>query len=407
MKFNLQKINHQAKRLVALVIMGTIVLTSAISVAALSHKVYIYDRENSFSIVTMNNDTNAILEQAGIKVKSDDIVERQDTDESINITIKRAFKVYVNAEETTKTIVVNEGTVQDALKYSGFNVADQDLVEPDASEELSPEMQITLTHRYNIKFTDGANEVANAVVPEGTVKDAIEYLGITLSENDIVSLDMNQEIYENMSLRVDRIEFKESTKREVIPFGTITTFSDEIYEGETQYKDGIDGEREVVVNEKIVNGNVVESQEISSKTIKEPVSARKVIGIKTKSSKSLASGYSRDNKDGTLVDHNGNVISYSSVLTGSATAYTASAGAHTATGAVVKFGLVAVNPNIIPYGTKLYIASPDGSYVYGYAIASDTGGALMSGSALVDLFYDTLSECYQFGRRTMCVYVLN
>ena len=145
---------------------------------------------------------------------------------------------------------------------------------------------------------------------------------------------------------------------------------------------------------------------MSSTTIKEAVDARKVIGIKTKATKPFSSGYSRDNRDGTLIDHKGNSISYTSVLTGSATAYTASPGSHTSTGAVAQRGRVAVNPNIIPYGTKLYIASPDGSYVYGYAVAADTGGALSSGSALVDLFYDTLSECYKFGRRTMNVYIL-
>ena len=406
MKIDSKKFNHQAKRLVALVIMGVIALTSAISVAALSHKVYISDRDKSFSIVTINNDTNTILEQAGIKLKSDDIVERQDVDDDINITIKRAFKVYVKAEGISKTIVVNEGSVKDALSYSGFRVGKQDISEPDALTELSPEMEISLTHRYNVKLSDGANEVANVVVPEGTVKDAIEYLGIELNEDDVINLDMEQQIYEDMPLKVDRIEFREETKKETIPFGTITSFSDELYEGDTQYTDGTDGEKEVTVKQKIVNGNVVETQQLSSTTIKEAVDARKVIGIKTKATKPFSSGYSRDNRDGTLIDHKGNSISYTSVLTGSATAYTASPGSHTSTGAVAQRGRVAVNPNIIPYGTKLYIASPDGSYVYGYAVAADTGGALSSGSALVDLFYDTLSECYKFGRRTMNVYIL-
>ena len=62
-----------------------------------------------------------------------------------------------------------------------------------------------------------------------------------------------------------------------------------------------------------------------------------------------------------------------------------------------------MNPDLIPYGSRLYICSPDGSYVYGYAVAADTGGALMSGSALVDVYFDTLSECYGFGRRTLSV----
>ena len=88
----------------------------------------------------------------------------------------------------------------------------------------------------------------------------------------------------------------------------------------------------------------------------------------------------------------------------SCSAYTG--GGTTATGAPAAFGRVAVNPNVIPYGTKLYICSPDGKVVYGYAIASDTGGACMRNTIIADLYYDTLSECYQIGVRTMNVYIL-
>lgn len=407
MKFNFKQINNQAKRLVALVMMGTIALTSAISVAALSQKVYIIDRDKAFGIVTINKDTNKILEQAGIKLKPNDVVERQDQeDEIISIKIKRAFKVYVKADGISKTIVVNEGTVKDAVEYSGFTVSEQDLITPDAETELTPEMEINIIRRCCIKLTDGANEVTDVMVPRGTVKNAIESLGITLNADDNINVNMDEEVYENMSLRVDRIEFKETTKREVIPFGVITKLSYELYEGEVKYQEGQDGEREVVVWEKIVNNVPVESQELNSTTLKEAVSGRKLIGIKPRSSRPSSGGYSKDNKDGTLVDHNGNTIPYTSVFTGSATAYTASPGAHTSTGALAQYGHVAVNPNVIPYGTRLYIASPDGSYVYGYAVASDTGGALMSGSALVDVYYNTLNECYQFGRRTMSVYII-
>ena len=55
-------------------------------------------------------------------------------------------------------------------------------------------------------------------------------------------------------------------------------------------------------------------------------------------------------------------------------------------------GTVAVNPALIPYGTKLYIASTDGRFVYGYAIATDTGTSLLNGSCLVDLYYDTYTR---------------
>ena len=67
---------------------------------------------------------------------------------------------------------------------------------------------------------------------------------------------------------------------------------------------------------------------------------------------------------------------------------------------------MAVNPNLIPYGTKLYITSTDGKFVYGYAIATDTGGALLNGSCLVDLFYETYSEARMNGVQQVNVYVV-
>ena len=107
---------------------------------------------------------------------------------------------------------------------------------------------------------------------------------------------------------------------------------------------------------------------------------------------------------GTVYDENGNLVSYKKALTGRCTAYTGDG--YTSTGMTPQYGVVAVDPNEIPYGTQLYICSPDGKVVYGYAIASDTGGACMRNTIIADLYYDTLSECYQIGVRTMNVYIL-
>ena len=71
------------------------------------------------------------------------------------------------------------------------------------------------------------------------------------------------------------------------------------------------------------------------------------------------------------------------------------------------YGVIAVNPNIIPYGTKMYVTSPDGSVVYGYGVAGDTGGACMAGDIIADLCYNTIEECSQIGRREMVIYILS
>ena len=71
------------------------------------------------------------------------------------------------------------------------------------------------------------------------------------------------------------------------------------------------------------------------------------------------------------------------------------------------YGTVAVDPDVIPYGTKLYITSTDGKFVYGYAVATDTGIAVQKGEILVDLFYETYAESVINGAIQVNVYVVD
>lgn len=90
-------------------------------------------------------------------------------------------------------------------------------------------------------------------------------------------------------------------------------------------------------------------------------------------------------------------------LTVEATAYTQSveegtADGITASGTVVHRGVVAVDPDYIPLGTRLYIEN------YGYAYAEDTGGAIKGNR--IDLFMDSKTEAMQFGRQSVKVWVV-
>ncbi len=105
------------------------------------------------------------------------------------------------------------------------------------------------------------------------------------------------------------------------------------------------------------------------------------------------------------LDENGTPRHYVDMLSGVACAYTAKPDAITSTGTTPRIGTVAVNPKLIPYGSKLFIVS-DSGYVYGYAIAEDTGGDLLNNTILVDLYMDTREDCLEFGRRRVTVYIL-
>lgn len=94
--------------------------------------------------------------------------------------------------------------------------------------------------------------------------------------------------------------------------------------------------------------------------------------------------------------------SYSQVLYMEASAYLPYDGGgsgYTALGIPARHGVVAVDPDIIPLGTRLYIPG------YGEAIAADTGGAI--NGYMIDLCMEDYTQAIAFGRRGVEVYILD
>ena len=84
-----------------------------------------------------------------------------------------------------------------------------------------------------------------------------------------------------------------------------------------------------------------------------------------------------------------------------ATAYTAADGdgnGITSIGLTAKHGIIAVDPRVIPYGTRVYIPG------YGFAVAGDTGGAIIGNR--IDLCMDSYHDAISFGRRNLEMYIL-
>ena len=109
---------------------------------------------------------------------------------------------------------------------------------------------------------------------------------------------------------------------------------------------------------------------------------------------------------GTLTTASGQELAYTQVLSCKATAYTTQRQSwkKTATGTTARVGAIAVDPDVIPYGTRMFIVSADGSITYGVATAEDCGGNIKGNR--IDLFFDTYNECISFGVRTCDVYLL-
>ncbi len=241
-------------------------------------------------------------------------------------------------------------------------------------------------------------------VPQGTTAaEAVTLAGITLGEEDYLSVPNSRFVTEGLTVAITRVGYREYTKTFSISYKTETKYTADLRQGASKVqRAGSAGVRTVTYRERVENGKVVSTETVKEEVTKQPVN--KIILKGTKVGKIVSEAPMNIE-----LDSIGHPVKYLKKLTGKATAYTSDrgdSGGTTALGWKTQVGVVAVDPRVIPYGTKLWIVSPDGKQVYGYAVAGDTGGAVRSGKVLVDLYFDTYGECSKFGRRTMDVYII-
>lgn len=256
---------------------------------------------------------------------------------------------------------------------------------------------LSIQRAFPVKVRADGQEYVTSLV-SGTVEKVLALCGVELGEHDYTEPSLHEPVTGDTVITVHRVEYRDTITYESIPFETEYVYTSIFYRNRNRVvtlQQGSEGTNEITNRERVVDGRVESSQIIS---IVETVSPRNTI-LKT-----YAAGAPVSPLDGPPVV-NGVPSSYTAVYTGRATGYTASRG-RGSSGLGLHYGTVAVNPAIFPYGTKLYIVSTDGRLVYGYAIATDTGGALQSGAALVDLFYETYDEALMNAVQQVYVYVI-
>lgn len=353
----------------------------------------------------------ALLDNSIVLKEEDEVAPSRETviEGDTQVEIRRACQVVVIADGQRKTVTRIGGTVQDALDEAGVTVGEMDSLNFEKDKPLFDKMHIRVTRVMDVTITaDG--ETTEHKTSAQTVEAALKACGIQLGEDDRTEPALTEKLQDGMEIVVRRVEVKEEAKTEEVPFETEYQDTDSLYEGETQVKtQGVPGEKEAAYQVTYVDGQEESRELLSEKVTKEPVSEVVLRGTAQRESSGgvdVSGGNGTGVSAGTFVDMYGNTVSYSSMLSGTCTAYSVPGGT-TSLGWDAVYGVVAVNPNIIPYGTKMYITSPDGSVVYGYGVAGDTGGAAMAGEIIADLCYNTIEECSQIGRRTMNIYILS
>lgn len=294
--------------------------------------------------------------------------------------------VELNINGKTKTVFTYEKTVGAFLEKEGIVLKNKDVVSPSVDQEIKKDMKVMITSPKSYHIKDG-NKTLIAEANGYTVADVLENLNIKLNKLDRVSLSLDEIAKEGMEIQIDRVVVENIENKIEIPFETENRENTEMLEGQKNViTNGEVGQKIESLKNTYVNGVLETTEVLKSEITKNPV--KEVVEVGTK--KAVATPNGKNAKR---------------VIVMKATAYDPTAGSRTAMGTRARVGAVAVDPKVIPLGSKLYIESMDGFASYGYATAEDTGGAIKGNR--IDLFYNSNAEANRFGRRNVKVYVLD
>lgn len=237
------------------------------------------------------------------------------------------------------------------------------------------------------------------------LSDLLVRMGIAADDSVRTSLPLDTMTYDGMSIRVDRIRKTSENYTVDIPYDTSYVEDPTLEAGEEKVL--VAGQSgQMLCSANIVYVNTQEqSRSVYQQTIlTEPVDQVIAVGTGTQTEPKEGELWIGD---GQIVLPSGEVLTYTHTDIYKATAYTKTdegCGDTTANGTKVKVGVVAVDPKVIPYGTRMFIVTKDGEYIYGLATAEDCGGAIIN--KRLDLYFETDAECWRFGVRDCTVYFL-
>jgi uncharacterized protein YabE (DUF348 family) len=293
--------------------------------------------------------------------------------------LQKPVTIYVDGKKI-ETRAYFARTVADVLEKNQISLNEKDLVEPALNSVLEKETNIRVTRAFKVKvIADGqTREIISTPV---TVKKAIELASVKMGKEDIVKTVLTDKTKPNQEIEVIRVTTEEVQVEEPVEFRLERTIDNTLEKGLTRTIQA--GKNGLALNTvKIVyhNGQEVKRELVDSKIVNEPVNRVVAMGSITNVSRS------------------GTNLNFREARYMSASAYTYT-GNRTATGKQPAVGLVAVDPSVIPLGTRLYVEG------YGYAQAADTGGSIKGDR--IDLFMEDRSQCLNWGRRTVKVYILD
>lgn len=309
--------------------------------------------------------------------------------------------VVVNIDDTVAIMRTMKSTVGEVLGQNGIEISEYDYV----SLPLESKLQKKNTNIINIKravplIVEMDGEKTTLMTVKDTVGEALKEEPINLYIGDkIEGANYSQKVEANMQVKVIKVSHKLVTEEVTIPYEVLEKESGNMEIGEQRIvKEGSEGRIEKVYAVKYEDGKEVYRRLMNESVVSEP--SEKIVEYGTVAS---------------YVSSRGDRFRYTEVLDMRATAYTASyecTGKRpgdpgfgiTYTGIPVRPGIVAVDPNVIPLGSRLYVEGVGDVPDYGYALAADIGSAVKGD--IIDLYKEDKESVKKWGVRKVKVYIL-
>lgn len=273
-----------------------------------------------------------------------------------------------------------QGTVADLLEQEQITLGAYDTISPALDTPIERYMQVKISRAFPVYVKADGNIEVIETVPV-TVQEAIAKAGVSVGEKDIVLTLAEDKVSSEQLIEIVRVSQTDIIEEHVLPYGVESVPDDSLEKGLSRtIRKGVEGLSQDTIRITYHNGVEVAREQVGSATVR--TAENKVIAVGTI----------------TQASRGGQRIDFTEAKYMESTAYTYT-GYNTATGVPPRVGLVAVDPRVIPMGTRLYIEG------YGFATAADTGGAIKGDR--IDVFLEEYGQCKSWGRRTVKVYILD
>ena len=316
----------------------------------------------------------------------------------ITVTIfnmKKAISVIVDGKAIH--VITLKSNLTQILKSNNIALGAKDQITVSLDSKVKDGDKIYIKKAVNVKVEVDGKEY-NIQTAENTVDDMLKAEKIVLGGADKISPSKDEELTAGLQVKITRVNTKTLKETKAINFATEIKNSNELDQGVKKViQKGQKGKKVITSSVVYENGKEISRNLVSEKLSSKPV--KQIIALGT---------------TGVYTASRGGDIRYSRKLSVRATAYTADysctgkgpgdpALGITSTGVRAKrnangYSTIAVDPRVIPLGTKLYV---DG---YGYAIAEDIGGAIKGNH--IDLYFSSTNEMWNWGAREMLVSIL-